>query len=324
MREDLIGYFLGALDRDAEEQVAKKLAEHPALRRELDFVGSCLTPLAADPDVEPPPGLADRTIRMLRQAPAAPRIAPPPATETAGFIGSWRLTDLAVAASILIMIGIVIAPAISQSRQVAQLTACKNNLRQIGIGMESYAEQFARHYPFVSASGPLAVAGMYAPVLLDTGHVSDPAVFICPSSHDDASSIPSLSRVRDALDDVQQLSRLAPSLGGSYAYSLGFKENGVYHPPSRAATSGSVFMTDRPTRTSEGDVGNSNSPNHGGRGQNALCIGGNVKYLTTPAECTGCDNLFMSQRNRVEPGANGADQVIGVSEARLDAADDQF
>lgn len=316
MRDDLVGYFLGALDRDAEEQIEKDLAEQPALRRELDRIGSCLKPLAADPDIDPPVGLADRTVRRVL------RHAQPATLPAAGSLGSWRLTDLAIAASILLMIGVVIAPAISQSRQTAQLTECKNNLRQIGIAMEGYAGKFAQHYPFVTSTGPLGLAGVYAPVLIDSGYVSDPSVFICPSTKDDAAAIPRMSRINDALNDLKMLSRLAPSLGGSYAYSLGFNEDGVYHPPTRDRMS--VFVTDRPARSTEGDVGHSNSPNHGGRGQNALCVGGNVKYLTCPAECTGCDNLFLNQLNRVGPGMNSSDIAIGVSEARIDACDDQY
>ena len=47
----------------------------------------------------------------------------------------------------------------------------------------------------------------------------------------------------------------------------------------------------------------SNSPNHGGRGQNVLYVGGNVKWLTAPTMPTiGCENddiyLNRSQKSR--------------------------
>jgi len=222
------------------------------------------------------------------------------------------------------MISVVIFPAISQSRYLAQVSSCKNNLRQIGIALESYADQFAHHYPFGAVSGPAAIAGIYAPVLIESEFIADPATFVCPSNPSDAASMPRLSRVRDALEDVQLLSRLAPSLGGSYAYSLGFRDRGDYLAPSRKRLAGRAISGDRPNRAREGSVGKSNSPNHGGRGQNVLCAGGHVKFLTRPEECTGCDNLFISTRNRVEPGLNGGDVVLGVSEARVDMSEEQF
>ncbi len=317
MKEDLVGYFLGALDRDAEEQIEKHLAENPLLRRELDRVGSCLKPLDADADVDPPVGLAERTVRrvLARRHPELPTVGSP---------SPWRLTDLAIAASILMMIGVVIFPAISQSRDQAQLTECKNNLRQIGIALDGYADRFAQQYPFFTMSGPFAVAGIYAPVLIESGFAPDASVFVCPSAHDDAASIPKMAQLRDGMDDVQRLSRMVSSLGGSYAYSLGFTEGGVYYAPRRDRLTGKAIVADRPARSTEGNVGHSNSPNHRGRGQNTLCVGGNVKFLTCPQECTGCDNVFISERNRVEPGSSHHDAVLGVSEARLDASDGDF
>src|SRR5712692_9155515 len=100
MNEDFVGYLLGALDRDAAEQVEKQLTENPAARRELERIGQALRPLAEDaPAMDPPAGLADRTVRMVvrrRHSEAYAGSAPAP----------WRLTDLAVAASILIVFSV--------------------------------------------------------------------------------------------------------------------------------------------------------------------------------------------------------------------------
>src|SRR3972149_6903301 len=68
MHDDLIGYFLGALDRDAVERVESELAENPRLREELDRIGRALRPLGGKDEVVAPSGLAERTIqRVLRQ-----------------------------------------------------------------------------------------------------------------------------------------------------------------------------------------------------------------------------------------------------------------
>jgi type II secretory pathway pseudopilin PulG len=309
MNEDIAGYLLGALDRDAAERVEQQLADSVELRRELDRIGQAMRPLGEDGDVDPPPRLAERTIqRVLRCRQQEPCAAA--ATST------WRLTDLAVAAGILMMISAVILPALQQSRQQSLLAACTNNLRTLGVALQSYSDDHGGYYPFYTSNGPLAVAGMYAPLLLESGYVADSAAFVCPASGDQATEIPRVAQLRAAVHDIQWLSQTLRSLGGSYGSSLGAQVGGVYCPPRRDCNSGPI-LTDRPLRPCEGDVGHSNSPNHGDRGQNALYPDGGVKFLPRPCECDGCDNIFQSLHGLVEPGRAPRDVVIGPSDARL-------
>jgi prepilin-type processing-associated H-X9-DG protein len=315
MNEEMVAYLLGALDRDAAERLERELESEPAKRRDLDRLGWALRPLAEDAgDVAPPAGLAVRTVDRVIRA----RVAERQQVLPAGRPGPWRLTDLAVAASILFMISLVILPALNEARHRRGLTECGNHMRQIAVGMLSYAEQYAGHFPFHSSSGPLAVAGMYAPILLETGMVGDSAAFVCPATGDDSRAIRPLRSVEAALDDLKRVSAMVPRLGGSYAYSLGFQDRGVYTPPQRDRMAGHMVLVDRPSRPEEGDVAHSNSPNHAGRGQNALYLDGHVRFLPCPEECTGCDNLYVNQGNRIEPGLNQTDMVLGASEAKLE------
>ncbi len=321
MNEDMVAYLLGALDRDATERMEKALETEPATRRELDRLGWALRPLSEDADVDPPPGLAQRTIDRVMRVRAAEREQ----TLPVGRPGPWRLTDLAVAASILFMISLVILPALNEARHRRGLAECGNNMRQIAVGMLSYAEHYAGHFPFHSSSGPLAVAGMYAPILLETGMVGDPGTFVCPATGDDARAIRSLRSVEAAMGDLRRVSSMVPRLGGSYAYSLGFfRERRVYTPPQLDRLAGRMVLADRSSRPPEGDVAQSNSPNHGGRGQNALYLDGHVRFLPCPEECSGCDNMFVNQGNRIEPGLNQSDVVLGASEAKLETEGAEF
>ena len=317
MREDLVGYLLGALDRDAAYEVEKKLVENPALRGELDRIGMAMRPLAADADVDPPVGLADRTIRRVMWLRQPEPWTAPPST-------SWRLTDLAIAASILLVISLIILPAINESRQQRQVVECGNNLRRLGVALGSYAEKFSGYLPFYSTSGPYGVAGIQAALLLETQMVTDRSTFVCPSSRDDVAGIYSLSELRQFEDDLNRLNSVLRASGGSYGSLLGFREAGEYRAPSIARMSGLSMSVDRGRRPSEGDVGHSNSPNHGGHGQNALCRDGSVKFFCQPKECPGCDEFYVSLRNRVEPGRNANDAVFGPSEARISNDADQF
>jgi prepilin-type processing-associated H-X9-DG protein len=66
MREDLIGYLLGALDPDEMERVTEALRNDPALRDELEQLRRMLEPLdQANEIFEPPGDLIDRTMASI-------------------------------------------------------------------------------------------------------------------------------------------------------------------------------------------------------------------------------------------------------------------
>jgi hypothetical protein len=58
----------------------------------------------------------------------------------------------------------------------------------------------------------------------------------------------------------------------------------------------------------------SNSPNPGGRGQNVLYVGGNVKWLTAPT--AGCDeDIYLNRGKKIAAGMDCDDTVLGSGEA---------
>ena len=182
MNQDLVGYLLGALDPVETERVEQQLIENSALRQELERIGHALRPLANEgADVDPPRGLAERTVRTVRQH----GVLEP----WAGTSSSWRPTDLAVAATILVLISVVIFPALDQARHQRQLADCSNNLRNLGVAMEGYAQSHSQYFPFFSATGPFSILGMSAPLLIEGGWAADPLTFICPGSLDDPTSV---------------------------------------------------------------------------------------------------------------------------------------
>ena len=77
--QQLLGHLLGALDDEEQEWLDARLERDPRCREELTRWRRRLAPLAAlRPDFEPPPGLAERTCRLVAawgpvRAAAAPR-----------------------------------------------------------------------------------------------------------------------------------------------------------------------------------------------------------------------------------------------------------
>jgi anti-sigma-K factor RskA len=317
MHEDLVGYLFGALDQDGADRIENQLANDHAMRRELDRIGTALRPLKADSvDVDPPPDLASRTVRLVLE-----NRKPEPCIVARQ--GQWRLTDLAIAAGILIAISTVMLPAINESRQQRALVDCRNNLRTIGVALESYNGKHGGYLPFYATQGPLAIAGIYAPILIESQFVSDRSVFVCQGAGDAVAGIYSLGELRAAQADIEYLSSMSRTVGGSYGSLLGFKERGAYQSPRRDRLGGQTILVDRPRRANEGDI-HQNSPNHGGHGQNMLWRDGSVRFLCYPKECPGCDDMFVNWGGCVGPGWNESDQVFGSSDARLCCEGEQF
>jgi len=79
MRDQLVGYLLGALDAAEQAAIEAALETDLSLRSDLERLSAALPPLASDRDpYEPPAGLADRTVRFVESF--AGRLGSDPAT----------------------------------------------------------------------------------------------------------------------------------------------------------------------------------------------------------------------------------------------------
>jgi hypothetical protein len=68
MREDLLGYLLGALEPDEEREVEDRLEADPELRQRLRVIRRGLEPLSSDDGlIDAPPGLAARACNFIDQ-----------------------------------------------------------------------------------------------------------------------------------------------------------------------------------------------------------------------------------------------------------------
>jgi hypothetical protein len=310
MRNQLIGYLLGALDPSEHELVEARLSRDTQLRRDLEVLARCLHPLAADKaHYEAPLGLAERTCRYVM---VETRAVPAPAV--ANVSGRWSMADLAMAAGIFLAATLLFWPAMNQSRFAARLAGCQNNLRQIGAGLADYSDIFHGQFPAPSPRGEMNCAGMYAVILQQQGMLPQTHILICPAS-----------ALADGADDFrvpapreiialgpEQLAQLRKRVGGSYGYSLGFFVNGQYHAPPDLRRATQALMADAPAPTTP----LRHSLNHGGCGQNVLFEDLHVEFLPT-CQAKGCkDHIFVNDEGRPHAGLHLGDSVIGASEDR--------
>jgi prepilin-type processing-associated H-X9-DG protein len=319
MDENLVGYLLNALDPDARQQVEHDLDSDPEAGRRLELLRQALAPLAADREnIEPPPGLAGRTLaRVADHAGRDLPHAPAPLRSRAVALGRpwWRRADVLVAASLLVFAAGLAIPGILELRYQHALVACQNNLRQFFTGLKSYSEQHQNNFPNVAnaAPAPRNVAGLVVPILVSSGALPRDTSIRCPG--DGVPELASLTLDRVLTMSDEEFQREVNRLACCYAYSLGYRNgDGVTGPrfDPNEPNEELPLMSDRPPA----DPTAGNSPNHGGRGQNVLYADGHVRFCTGRGVGFGGDDIFVNKANKVGAGLDARDAVLGCSRAR--------
>ncbi len=289
MREQLLGYLLGALEPSEQASVEASLAIDPELRIELEKLRASLRALdqAAEEDEEelaPPPGLGARTFQFVK-AHAGWNSSGQDAVNT----GAWKAPDYLIAAGIFFVASMLVFPAIQNSRAGARLTACQNKLRLLGVAMTQYSNLHG-HLPFIPATGNMAAAGSYAPILQEAGLLTSPSMVVCPESP--------LAKQRDfRVPTIQELQAANPAalqfwhriMGGSYGYHPGHIENDRYRPTRGHCREYFAIMAD-----AADEAGADRSSNHGPRGQNVLCQSGRVVFIVIPRLIENGDHIYVN------------------------------
>lgn len=251
---------------------------------------------------------------------------------------------------ILVVIGIIgvllaiFLPLAEKARHRAYIAACANNLRQIGQGIQMYANTNQGQYPrtrfvrgaaltrgtgsasadaFSAASG-VVVNDVTAPfwLLARIEHLPA-AVFICP--YNDETSY--------------QADRADPQVTGNftdYHRNLGYSYANPY--PDAAAESAGYRLTAKlpgdfgvaadlnPGQTGRSDPAvvfvssvnavtvRGNSVNHEQHGQNVLYADGHVTFALTPLAGAGGDNIYTNSAGLVEASPRGVKDSVMVPE----------
>jgi anti-sigma factor RsiW len=323
-REHLLGYLLGALEEAEMAAVERELDRNPQLRKDLAAIEAALFPLGfPERDDEaagegPPRGLVARTCEFVDDAkedlvPRPASLMSPENVSPAAAARRVRWADVVVVASVSLAAIALLFPAILSSRQNAQITACSENLRYAGVALAEFAGRSSDgRYPVVPMSGNRSFAGVYAALLKEEQLLDDAQRLVCPSSDmaesTDSFRVASLSEVDRASGEA--LVRLQRMMGGSYAYNLGYVENGRHLAPKYEGRSDYVIMSDAPATFSP-----RKTKNHGSQGQNMLYDDGHVKWIVSALEDLD-DDPYLNRTGIVAAGVDCADVVLGESLAK--------
>jgi len=132
----------------------------------------------------------------------------------AGAQGGFTLIELLVVIALVAVLMAILLPALSQTRHQARRAACAANLRQVGVGIHLYAQDFDDTIPFGPSGRPVTGSNFYtvtgnvtsllsledgAPVglglLLHDYLAHQPMVFFCPGADQRSEAKEQLARV---------------------------------------------------------------------------------------------------------------------------------
>lgn len=313
MRDELVGYLLGALEPHEERALEARLEIDAELRRELEDLRRILCAKADKfTQIDPPADLAKRTCTSIDATrhsppPPVPLVADADSPEFKG-AGGWRRPDVVTLVGLAVAAAVLIMPLLSAARQRSQIAACRDHMREVGRALIEFSRTHDGYFPEVPQDGPLAHAGIFAVRLREAGYLADTTAVYCPARVDAAGAapLPTLASF-ETVDDAEAETRFA-ALHGLFGYALGHMHEGRYHSPRNRDRAHFAVLADAPSD------GTCRRGGHG-CGQNVWFEDGHAEFLSACRLNIGDDEIYHNRHGYVGAGIGPDDVVIGASVA---------
>lgn len=307
IRQQLLGHLLGALDDDEQEWVDMRLDMDDDYRRQCAALRRKISPLlAARPDFDPPPGLAERTCRLVASFKPAPRrsesprraMSPDSALPSRATRISWL--DVVAVVTVLAVFGILVPPAIHGGRFQARVASCQDGLRQVGLSLAQYGYHHGSDLSLLADNERLTTAGQFVADLMDTRLPPDDGRTVFPDAWLSVQGVlrwsPQLPDYRDPdsiLADSESeyplLTGTAPRLANLSGFNWsGVERNGTIDGSAEFPPAAVALLADAPSA----DTPDQNPfEYHDGQGRNRFFEDGHVDFLPSSTTRDIADSL---------------------------------
>lgn len=193
------------------------------------------------------------------------------------------MIELLVVIAIIGLLATLLFPAITSALERGKRTACRSNLKQIGLAMMVFAADHNGWFPLAENTdylNPYTVAGTLGsqwPLtrvveeMYNKGALKDLSLWVCPSDKGEGNNNNVRLRVAETIDDFNSYGN------ASYMYVAGLNNKLDISSPSRA-----VVLLDESLQRERGDRTPGNMPNigpldnHGDAFRNVLHFDGSV------------------------------------------------
>lgn len=321
-KESLLDLHLEQLTTEDQAWLEQELDRDAELRKSSDRLDRILQPLDSWQVEAAPASLADNVLRYVRQS-ADATIQSDTSSIRGRLFGRlplrWR-EFVAAAACIALLIG-TLWPGLTTLRSRSQQVMCAGNLSSIFRGTSVYQEVFAGALPYagcVDGSRWLPSGPTDRPFVSNSRHMfllvklqqgPKPGDFICPADRDAIPAEPMPNAELAERDDFAS----AANVSYDSLNLCGPKPNLRPRVPLvYVSDPNPLFIGARFNKAVNADT--TNSPAHGGRGQNILTTVGNTEFLRTPFFGVRKDNVWLAGNIRYY---NGTEAPVNDEDVQL-------